>query len=293
MLTPADSTGPLSYWSDFRLQLAWVYAGSPEKNYQTGHFEAQPQAAWLIRKGTVSLKFSLGTETYKAGQWVFPKVEEGVQKFSDDAEILSIRFVAEWPSGELLFDRSKSHSRPMSELRNFTRLSERLARVVSREYPGVYSQLLHARGSHRFYFGFQRLLYGWIQAYSQVMEGFGLTAHTIEPIDDRIRGAIHTMETQSLCRLLRGKTLAAESGLSVSQFNKLFHRDIGTTPKEYWENKRINNARTALLGSKKSIKSIALDLGFSSLPHFSGWVKKRLGKSPRELRSGGGLALLR
>lgn len=172
----------------------------------------------------------------------------------------------------------------MSELREFTRISERLARAVSREFPEIYAGLPMAPGSHRTYFSFQRLLYGWIQAYSLVMEGFGLTARTIGPMDDRIREAIHIMETQRLSQSLREKNLAAQSGLSLSQFNKLFHRNVGTTPKKYWENKRIETARIALLGSAKSIKSIALDLGFSSLPHFSGWVKKKLGKSPRELR---------
>jgi len=267
------------------MQLAWVYTGFPSNGYREWSYDSKPQTAWLIRKGSVTLKFSLENETYGAGQWVFPKTEDGTQEFSEDAEILSVRFIAEWPTGELLFDRSKSYSRAMSELREFTRISERLARAVSREFPEIYSSLPHVPGSHRCYFNFQRLLYGWIQAYSLVMEGFGLTARTIGPIDDRIREAIHTMETQRLSYSLREKDLAAHSGLSISQFNKLFHRDVGITPKEYWENKRIENARIALLGSVRSIKSIAMDLGFSSLPHFSGWVKKNLGKSPREFRS--------
>ncbi len=249
-------------------------------------YESRPQAAWLIRKGSLKLRFAPAVETYRAGQWVFPKAADGIQEFSEDAEILSIRFIAEWPTGELLFDRSKSHARSMSELREFTRISERLARAVSREFPEIYAGLPMAPGSHRTYFSFQRLLYGWIQAYALAMEGFGLTARTIGPMDDRIRGAVHTMETQRLSQLFREKSLAARSGLSLSQFNKLFHRDVGTTPKKYWDNKRVETARIALQGSAKSIKSIALDLGFSSLPHFSGWVKKRLGQSPRQLRSG-------
>jgi AraC-like DNA-binding protein len=264
---------PLCYWNDFRLQLVWVYTGFPSKHYRFSSYEPKPQMAWLIRKGSVTLKFPLEEEIYSAGQ------------FSDDAEILSIRFIAEWPTGEYLFDRSKSYSRHMSELREFTRISERLSRAVFREFPDIYEQLPTVHGSNRCYFSFQRLLYGWIQAYSLVMEGFGLSARTIGTIDERIRGAIHTMERQRLSQLLREKELAASSGLSVSQFNKLFHRDIGMTPKAYWENKRIENACIALQGSTRSIKSIAIDLGFSSLPHFSGWVKKNLGKSPREFRS--------
>lgn len=278
------SVEPLGNWFDFRTQLTWIYDGPPGKKYQKNEYLSQPQAAWLIRKGTVTLTLGGTRERYRAGYWVFPRDKQGYQEFSPDAQILSIRFVAEWPTGEPLFDRSKSYAIPVGQMTEFTRISELLEQHVGREYPGVTIELQRMSGSPRRFFEMQRLLYDWLQAYTAAMERLGLTPHTIARLDDRVREAVHLLEKRALNHPLRERELALLVGLSLSQLNKLFVRNLGKTPTEYWEEKRLSIARLTLLSSNRSIKSIAYDLGFSSLPHFSAWVKKKLGRSPRQFR---------
>lgn len=271
-------------WSDFRLQLFWVSESAPTSPYRHSEYRAQPQAAWLIRRGSVRLKFSGFEETFESGYWVFPRAEDGWQEFSADADILSLRFIAEWPTGEPLFDRSVSRAIPKDDLAAFTRISTRLVHTVEKEFPGLHARLVDARGSLRHHFGFQRLLNGWMLEYAAAMERLGLTPYTLDRLDERVKGALHAMHVQPINQLLSEHELALKTGLSVSQLNKLFVRDIGRTPKEYWEEKRIHTARLALLDTSRSVKTIAYDLGFSSLQHFSSWSKKRLGQTPRDFR---------
>lgn len=278
-----SSIDPFENWFDFRLQLAWVYDG-PVGPYRKHEYLAHPISAWLIREGTVKLRFASGKEDYQAGNWVFPRAEDGQQEFSQGARILSVRFVAEWPTGEFLYDRSRSRSKPADELSELTRIGERLARYVGGAFPGVTVDFRRMPGSPQRYFGTQRLLHGWMLAYSAAMEKLGLAPHLIEQLDVRVRDALHLMEMRPLNHPLREKELADSVGLSISQLNKLFMQDLGRSPTEVWEEKRVRMARLALLGTERDIKSIAYSLGFSSLPHFSSWVTKKFGHSPRTFR---------
>ncbi|PAW78558.1 MAG: hypothetical protein B9S32_06445 [Verrucomicrobia bacterium Tous-C9LFEB] len=274
---------PVQNWNDLRAQLTWVYEGPPRPGLN--RYWGTPSPAWLLRRGTVTLIFDSRKETYTSGYWIFPCKENGRQQFSPDAEILSVRFVAEWPTGEALFDRTRSHAIPVANLPKLTRIAERMARMVGREFPGVQNELPTRSGSLRNHFEIQRLLCGWILSYADAMEEQGLIPHTIGQLDPRVRQAVHILETRPLNQPLRERELAKKVGLCVSHLNKLFFSTLGKTPNEYWERKKEHSARVALLESRRSSKSIAYDLGFKSLSHFSLWVKKKFGQPPRALRN--------
>jgi len=277
---------PLENWNDLRVHLAWAYEGRPQNAHWV--IPVTMISAWLIRRGHVDLTFDGKKKRYKAGSWVFPRMEKGRQDFSDDAAILSVRFNAQWPTGDYLFDRSRTIAFPVDEAPRLARIGERLVRFVARTFPGttVYLPLVNAADPDH-YFEMQRLLYGWIAEYTSAMKRQGLRPNTIGHLDSRVRHAIHLMESQPLSRPLRERDVAAESGLSVAQLNRLFATSLGYSPAEYREQRRIETARQALLESDRSVKSIAYDIGFSSLPHFSAWARKKLGASPRELRQRG------
>ena len=279
----APKIDPLENWNDLRVQLIWAYSGAT----QYPHWIVSPSltTAWLIRRGEVELTFGGKRTTYGTGLWVFPQVGEGRQDFSDDARILSVRFNAQWPTGEYLFERSRTLSLPAREVPRLTRMGERLARFVTRTFPGTTLDLGQVSGpSPEKYFEMQRLLYAWVGEYSMAMRRLDLRPNTIGRLDDRVRRALHLMEDQLLSAPLREDGLARSVNLSVAQLNRLFLRDLGTTSAEYWEKKRIEAARLAIIESNRSLKSIAYDLGFGSPSHFSTWVKKKLGTSPRQLR---------
>ncbi len=275
----------LENWRDLRTQLVWAYDGRVSPSSQDSEYNGAHIPAWLIRRGSVTLHFPSEEETIEAGMWVFPRAGFGWQKFSDDAEILSVRFKAEWPTGQSLFDREQTIVVPAAQARPLTRLGERLARLVKKRFSHSHLQVTEVPVSPEVYFDVERLLYGWLHAYHTALKSTGQLPRTIGKLDDRIRRALHFLDIQPLSQPLRETQLAQSVGLSKSQLSRLFIAHIGCTPTDYLEQKRIASARLAIVEGTQSIKSMAFDLGFSSLPHFSSWVRKKLGASPRALRN--------
>ncbi|WP_237763885.1 helix-turn-helix domain-containing protein [Terrimicrobium sacchariphilum] len=276
--------GPLEDWENLRTELVWAYQGEVTQ-YANCRYPAFPFAAWLLLKGSVTLSFSHHMEKYKAGRWIFPRAEEGWQEFSHDAEVLSIRFIAQWPTGDPLFDRSNTISVDAGRIPRFTQSSKRLVRVVRRQFPGITDLLRYAPGTPERHFEFHLEFSRWLLAYTRAMREIGLPPHVVGQLDDRVRAALDFMESNNLRRPPNERQLAQHVGVSVTHLNRLFSQDLGKTPIRYWEDKRIQAARYSIEESSKSLKSIAYDMGFASLSHFSSWVRRKLGKSPRALRA--------
>lgn len=270
-------------WSQFRLQLLWAYKGAAT-DYRSCILPATPIAAWLLLKGHVLHTCDGQTTRYDAGSWVFPCGREGWQEFSEDAEILSIRFLAEWPTGESLYDRSRTIAFPATEETELTSIGMRLAKLTQRNFMNVGLGLRRVRSTPQHYFEMQRLLYDWMRLFSRAMERRSLLPNIRASMNERVREAVYLIENLPLNQPFTESELASRISLSVSQLNRLFMQETGMTPYAYWDEKRVIAARTALRDSKKSIKSIAYGLGFGSLPHFSKWIKKKLGYPPRQVR---------
>lgn len=74
--------------------------------------------------------------------------------------------------------------------------------------------------------------------------------------------------------------LAAIAGINEFKlkcgFKELFHQ----SPYAYLADVRLEMARAAIQRKEKSISQLAFELGYASLPHFSGAFKKKFGVSP-------------
>lgn len=73
--------------------------------------------------------------------------------------------------------------------------------------------------------------------------------------------------------------------LSANYFGDLIKKETGKSPQEYIQNKLINEAKSILFDSEKSINEVAYDLGFKYPQHFSRFFKKTVGQSPVEFRT--------
>jgi len=97
-------------------------------------------------------------------------------------------------------------------------------------------------------------------------------SHTIEFINDNIR---KNLSLEDLSRV---------AGFSPSYFISLFKNATGLTPHQYIIKRRVENAKSQLLETRKSITEIALDAGFSDQSHLTRVMRKYTGFTPGDLR---------
>ena len=90
--------------------------------------------------------------------------------------------------------------------------------------------------------------------------------------------AEHLAEEFSLARL------AGQAGMSEFHFNRLFKRTTGVPPSQYQIRLRMDAARRLLRETKKSVITIANDVGYSNPSHFAQLFRKETGLPPTDYR---------
>jgi PAS domain S-box-containing protein len=78
--------------------------------------------------------------------------------------------------------------------------------------------------------------------------------------------------------------LAAKVGLSVSQFDRIFRRTLGTSPRQYLLRVRVEAACRRLAESNQTISEIAYSFGFHDHAHFSRIFRQVMGTTPSAYR---------
>jgi AraC family transcriptional regulator of arabinose operon len=103
-------------------------------------------------------------------------------------------------------------------------------------------------------------------------------------LDPRIKAAIEILNSES-SRALKLAQLARRCHLSRSHLAGLFRKQVGTTPLQYQERKRIEDAQRMLRISLEPVRRVALACGFENTRYFSTRFKRRTGMTPREYRN--------
>ncbi|WP_119302107.1 GlxA family transcriptional regulator [Dongia deserti] len=92
----------------------------------------------------------------------------------------------------------------------------------------------------------------------------------------------HTVATMRR-RMMEGEDLvgiAAHSGVSQRQLQRLFRRHLGMTPTQYFLKARLQRARHMLQYSTLSVTEIAIATGFASISHFTRRYTELYGRTP-------------
>jgi len=84
---------------------------------------------------------------------------------------------------------------------------------------------------------------------------------------------------------VRLEEFAQEAGLSVSHFSEVFREMVHQSPMAYFTQLKIRAACRLLDLTDKSVKAVALDIGYSDPYYFSRVFKKIMGISPEKYRA--------
>ena len=77
-------------------------------------------------------------------------------------------------------------------------------------------------------------------------------------------------------------TLARRVGMSPSYFNRAFKSVFGSTPAEFVETLRVNEAKRRLSVTKRTLDTVAASVGFSDAETFRRAFERRVGAKPRK-----------
>lgn len=78
--------------------------------------------------------------------------------------------------------------------------------------------------------------------------------------------------------------IAASLNMSYTWFRRMFRQYTGLAPAQYIAQLKIQKAKEMLSVSNKTVKEIAIDLGFESIDYFSTQFRKQTGQTPTQFR---------
>ncbi len=272
-------------WGTLQSRLVWAYDGAvPPENRRSPTREGF-LAAWWLRRGGVVLRKSGWTWRARAGEWMLLDAAGAWQEFSDDAEILSVSFRLEWPSGDALL--REPLVLPAGSAPELGRAATALVKLVRREFPGVRLDLWRTEVGMETYFALQQLFSRWVRAYLAAVVAAGVTPERMGGLDPRVMAALRELDRWPWSRAFRERELAARVGLSAGHLDRLFVQGCAVTPRAYLQKRRLESARAALGDENATVKQVAYALGFGSAAHFCRWFKQATGLTPGEARGAG------
>ena len=105
----------------------------------------------------------------------------------------------------------------------------------------------------------------------------------IEMEDNRIAKTVLYIR-KHLNEAIELEKLAEISCLSKDHFIRLFKKELGATPLQYINQKKIEKAQLLLISEELAVKEIAFQLAFEDYSYFNRLLKKITGVTPQEYR---------
>ncbi len=273
-------------WMSLKTNLLWIYEG--EVPNVGGGIALFPEAsvAWLLLKGEVEVSYKHQVLKATAGQWVIPRPGVRRQIFSPGAELLSVRFQAQWPDGRALFEEGLSFAFPGSKFPELEAIARELLEVATPHMPRNDPTVISTEDFTLDAFLNMKIgLLRFVRCLAEVLVECQVTPSRLGIRDERVLHALSILDFMPLSNKLLEYELAREVGLGLSQFVRLFRGNVGMTPKRYLDRRRRDACKNLLINSAIPLKQISIDLGFSHHSDFSHWFKKHYEVTPKEFRA--------
>jgi len=119
---------------------------------------------------------------------------------------------------------------------------------------------------------------------SRLIQGFSMTRWRSRQTlsKPQLRRLVDYIESNLEAELTLAE-LATVTGVSVPHLTTLFRRTMGQSVHRYVVERRVQRARSLLLGGERSVAQVALQTGFAHQSHLARWMKRMLGVTPTEI----------
>lgn len=117
--------------------------------------------------------------------------------------------------------------------------------------------------------------------------GRSISGAEVPVLDSQTKNNFFYLRCKVFSSLADGWTvekMAKELGFSKSRFISIYKSIYGISPYADLINSRIKNAKDMLISDNKSIKEIAVSLGYDNTTHFIRQFKSKTGLSPGQYR---------
>jgi AraC-like DNA-binding protein len=286
---------PLHEWASIHMELLWAYDAEVPPQYRewTASRQRPVHRAWMIRQGQVRVILAEG-RSWEAhpGCWIFPPPDDFRQQFSSDARILSVSFLCSWPSGDGLFSQRECVVIDSSRCPALEREASQLARLVRRSVPKVDTHYYERPVDCGSFLALHTSFLRWLQIWVEVLRNARVEFSRKNASDERVVRAIRILNTSPLAEGLPREKLLLETDISEAHLNRLFCQEFNMTVRQWWERRKLLEAKRLLETSQIPVKEISYRLGFRSDANFMTWFKKLTRRRPMEYRKTHGMAQL-
>jgi AraC-like DNA-binding protein len=279
-------------WRKIRPELVFIFDEPVPADRINGKAVRRNEfSAWLVRRGWVFLKADGVCRRCEKGEWLISFGRNIEQEFSSDAHLLSLRIVQSWPEGSALFSGSPLHALSSARYPELEKLAMPLIKAAETgvawretgEDPRR-SFLWRTRLDYFEYIDYERDLLAWLKELARALVCEGAEMFVPSHQDPRLSGVLHILDSTPPGGSFPQDELVKSGGLTLDRLNHLSVQAYGYTLHAYWEQRRVDWACRMLEQPATQIKTVALELGFLRLPHFSAWFKRHCGASPRAWR---------
>ncbi len=283
----ADEQSRLRFrdWANLQYALLWAYSGPVPREALSGNYSDDAVSCWLILKGGVQLKTGDQDIRVSSGNWVFVASPERYQNFEPETQLLSIHFDLFWPGFKSVYDRSINRVMPAACNPKLQTSAKRLVGFLNKSFPGTGAYLPSEFCSYADYLSVQSRFPNFLEEYIASQELLGVTPARRLEQSDQVLHCLRELDRLPLDHRFSQQEISERLGMSRSHLDKVFSKEMGTTPRKYLEARRLKTAVHLIHRTENSIKLIAVEMGFRHESHFCSWFKRMTGRRPSELRS--------
>ena len=125
----------------------------------------------------------------------------------------------------------------------------------------------------------------WFAVYVKTLECLGLLPAPRKSVgDQRLREFVRRLDAWPLREPLEWSRIGKGLAIGNRRIEQLFSKELGYTPHEHLDRRRLAIAKNLLTGSAFPVKTIAYETGFRYASHFTKWFRRHTKLTPSAYR---------